>query len=159
MAEKQKDNDSQIMLRQSFDAYDVNKNGTIAISDLSALCQSLGVQIGDQELAAQIDAIDVKEDGSITWDEFLKLAAELFTERLTAWMNAFRKFDVNHDGFITTNELQAAMKDLKAIEMSDSAVHAFIGEVDEDNDGRINYKEFMKSALTWMLFDDDGALK
>lgn len=147
MAQKNLRNDNQIMWRQAFDAYDVSKNGAICVKECIQLCQSLGVPISKQRLHSVVDTVEVNVEGSITWDEFLKLAKRLFAERLKVWMNAFRKFDADHNGFITNNELKTAMKNLKAVEMSDEAVIAFIDEVDEDSDGQINYKEFMQSAL------------
>ncbi|KAJ2333552.1 hypothetical protein GGI00_002278 [Coemansia sp. RSA 2681] len=58
------------------------------------------------------------------------------------YIDAFRKFDKNGDGFITKAELAEAMTKLVG-NVSDAELQAWIKNNDADKDGRINYKEFL----------------
>ena len=54
---------------------------------------------------------------------------------------AFKAMDRNKDGYITKGELKLAKK-----KMSMKEVDATIKDYDLDNDGKLNYEEFLKSA-------------
>ena len=54
---------------------------------------------------------------------------------------AFKAMDRNKDGYITKGELKLAKK-----KMSMKEVDATIKDYDLDNDGKLNYEEFLQSA-------------
>ena len=54
---------------------------------------------------------------------------------------AFKAMDRNKDGYITKGELKLAKK-----KMSMKEVDATIKDYDLDNDGKLNYEEFLASA-------------
>ena len=58
------------------------------------------------------------------------------------WMEAFKIFDQDGDGFISAPELGRVLKnmgeDLKPYELAE-----MIQEADKDGDGRLNYEEFV----------------
>ncbi len=58
----------------------------------------------------------------------------------------FRKIDINHDGFISIDELKTALSDETAwVELKD--LKALMDSIDVDKNGRINYTEFLASSL------------
>merc|ERR1712064_8629 len=57
---------------------------------------------------------------------------------MDALMEAFKIFDKDNDGFLTTDELRKIMKG----RMSKRDLELMIKEADSDNDGFINCKEF-----------------
>ncbi|KAJ2446302.1 hypothetical protein GGF42_005736 [Coemansia sp. RSA 2424] len=58
------------------------------------------------------------------------------------YIDAFRKFDKNGDGFITKAELAEAMTKLVG-NVSDAELQDWLKNNDADKDGRINYGEFV----------------
>lgn len=66
---------------------------------------------------------------------------------------AFQRFDVNGDGFITREELTKMLQALLGAD-SASGAEALVAAVDKAGDGRIDYQEF----LTWVLDGGDAAL-
>ena len=54
----------------------------------------------------------------------------------------FRVFDKNDNGFISFNELRRVLRNLGE-KLSDEEVVEMIEEADLDNDGHINYEEFV----------------
>lgn len=57
---------------------------------------------------------------------------------------AFKAMDRNKDGYITKGELKLAKK-----KMSMKEVDETIKDYDLDNDGKLNYEEFLKSHQKW----------
>lgn len=55
----------------------------------------------------------------------------------------FRKVDVNHDGYITVNELKVALGE----DNEWAQIKELIDSIDVDKNGRINYTEFLASSL------------
>ena len=71
----------------------------------------------------------------------------------------FRKIDVNHDGFISIDELKLALSDESAwVDMKE--LKALMDSIDVDKNGRINYTEFLASSLAKEdLFTTSNILK
>ena len=58
-------------------------------------------------------------------------------------MEKFKFFDKNGDGFITSKELQRAMKKLGQ-KMDKKEISGMMERLDENNDGKISFDEFCK---------------
>jgi calcium-dependent protein kinase len=84
---------------------------------------------------------DVDGNGSIDYIEFI--TATMHRHRLESNENvykAFQHFDKDGSGYITTDELEAALKEYGMGD--DATIKEILSDVDADNDGRINYDEF-----------------
>jgi Ca2+-binding EF-hand superfamily protein len=68
------------------------------------------------------------------------------TNELNQLREAFFNFDVDRDGWISTEELRVILM-TKGSKFSAQEAAEFIQELDYDNDGYINYDE----AAAWML--------
>ena len=55
---------------------------------------------------------------------------------------AFKEFDVNGDGFITKREMDIALERMGDV-ANKKQIQKVFKNVDKDNDGRINYSEFV----------------
>lgn len=149
-------------LREIFLAMDMDKSGTITFDELKEglrkySTKRYGPRLQDTEIQDLMDAVDVDKSGAIDYGEFIaatlhqnKLERE---EHLTA---AFAYFDKDRSGYITVNDLQQACKDQN---ITDVAVEDIIKEVDQNNDGQIDYGEFvamMRSENVGNLGNDLG---
>ena len=59
-------------LRNTFDQYDRDKNGTIDFSEFKGLLKALDTKMDDDSLRLGFGTIDVDESGTIQFDEFAK---------------------------------------------------------------------------------------
>ena len=64
---------------------------------------------------------------------------------LETFLTAFRQFDKNGDGYISKEEFNSVMKNTKSgLKLSDSDIQEMVQEADTDQDGKINYQEFVE---------------
>ncbi|XP_025109115.1 EF-hand calcium-binding domain-containing protein 7-like isoform X3 [Pomacea canaliculata] len=80
---------------------------------------------------------------SISFAEFVDICRKEPPTSVDDLLRAFRKFDINGDGYISLEELYKVMT-MKGEKLSRQEVKAMIDEVDENKDGRLDYKEFCK---------------
>ncbi|PWZ22810.1 hypothetical protein Zm00014a_035370 [Zea mays] len=84
---------------------------------------------------------DVDNNGTIDYGEFIAATLHLNkVEREDHLFAAFQYFDKDGSGYITADELQVACEEFG---LGDVQLEDLIGEVDQDNDGRIDYNEFV----------------
>ncbi|XP_020681977.1 calcium-dependent protein kinase 17-like, partial [Dendrobium catenatum] len=84
---------------------------------------------------------DIDNSGTIDYGEFLAATMHLHkVEREDNLFAAFSYFDKDGSGYITYDELQKACEEFG---MNDVHLEDTIREIDQDNDGRIDYNEFV----------------
>ena len=59
--------------------------------------------------------------------------------------DAFRKFDVDHDGQVTYDEFRNGMKNLDS-RLTDGHIDILLSQFDKDSSGSIDYREFVANA-------------
>ncbi|GFZ20622.1 calcium-dependent protein kinase 17 [Actinidia rufa] len=85
---------------------------------------------------------DADGNGTIDYDEFITATMHLNRmDREEHLYTAFQYFDKDHSGYITIEELQQALREFGMNDGRD--IKEIISEVDADNDGRIDYDEFV----------------
>ena len=91
--------------------------------------------------------MEVDEDGggSIDFDEFMVMMADRMKERdqEEEGIEAFKVFDADASGYITSDELRRILMDLGE-DVTEEEMDALILEADLDGNGRIDYDEFSK---------------
>ncbi|KAG6630797.1 calcium-dependent protein kinase 1-like isoform X2 [Carya illinoinensis] len=98
-------------------------------------------QISFEELKAGLKRADIDNNGTIDYGEFIAATLHLNKiERQDHLFAAFSYFDKDGSGYITPDELQKACEDFGIV---DIRLEEMIQEVDQDNDGRIDYNEFV----------------
>ncbi|KAJ0455397.1 putative protein kinase CAMK-CDPK family [Helianthus annuus] len=128
-------------LREMFTAMDTDNSGAITFDELKAGLRKFGSTLKDTEIRDLMDAADVDNSGTIDYGEFVAATIHLNKlEREEHLVAAFQYFDKDGSGYITVDELQQACTDHN---MTDFLVEDIIKEVDQDNDGRIDYGEFV----------------
>lgn len=83
----------------------------------------------------------VLENGEVDFDEFLKMIAARLTRQATdcEMKEAFRVFDKDGSGFISSDELKIVMESLGET-LTDAEVEAMMKEADKDSDGQVSYE-------------------
>lgn len=130
--------------KEAFRLFDKSGTGVISARELGNLMKSLGQTPTEAELRDLVNEIDINGDGEIDFDEFVALMARQVTEHDAEeeLREAFKIFDSNEDGFISALELKTVMTNLGE-KLTDEEIDDMIREADFDNDGVINYDEFV----------------
>ncbi|KAJ8572101.1 hypothetical protein K7X08_008612 [Anisodus acutangulus] len=128
-------------LKEMFKAMDTDNSGAITFDELKAGLRKYGSTLKDIEIRELMDAADVDNSGTIDYGEFIAATIHLNKlDREEHLMAAFQYFDKDGSGYITVDELQQACADHN---ITDVFMEDIISEVDQDNDGRIDYGEFL----------------
>ena len=135
--------------RYFFDLFDKDSSGSITTKELGTIMRNLGQNPSEEELKQMIREVDLNGDGTIDFKEFLCLMLKKMDDSDIddELETAFKAFDLDKDGYITPHELRNGMLNLGE-EYSPEEAEEMIKEGDLDNDGRIDYDEFMKIILS-----------
>jgi len=131
--------------KEAFSLFDKDGDNTITTAELGTVMRSLGQEPTESELNDMINEVDANGNGTIDFEEFLEMMARKMKETDTAEeiRQAFRVFDKDGNGFISSAELRHVMTNLGE-RLTDEEVEEMIREADCDGDGQINYEEFVQ---------------
>ncbi|KAF0907952.1 hypothetical protein E2562_022338 [Oryza meyeriana var. granulata] len=128
-------------LREMFKMLDTDNSGQITLEELKTGLQRVGANLKDSEITALMEAADIDNSGSIDYGEFIAATMHLNkVEREDNLFAAFSYFDKDSSGYITQDELQKACEEFG---IGDAHLEDIIKDIDQDNDGRIDYNEFV----------------
>ncbi|CAN7080611.1 unnamed protein product [Brassica oleracea var. botrytis] len=128
-------------LKELFKMIDTDNSGTITFEELKDSMKRVGSELMESEIQELLQAADVDESGTIDYGEFLAATIHLNKlEREENLVAAFSFFDKDASGYITIDELQQAWKEFG---INDSHLDEMIKDIDQDNDGQIDYGEFV----------------
>ena len=135
--------------KAAFELFDRDRDGAINNNELGTVMRNLGQNPSEEELKQMIREVDLNGDGTIDFKEFLCLMLKKMDDSDIddELETAFKAFDLDKDGYITPHELRNGMLNLGE-EYSPEEAEEMIKEGDLDNDGRIDYDEFMKIILS-----------
>ncbi|KAL7133666.1 hypothetical protein ABFS83_12G157300 [Erythranthe nasuta] len=128
-------------LKEMFKMIDTDNSGNITFEELKAGLKRCGHNLNESEIHDLMKAADVDNSGTIDYGEFI--AATLHMNKIEKedhLFRAFSYFDKDGSGFITQDELQKACEEFGIEELH---LEEMILEVDQNNDGRIDYNEFV----------------
>ncbi|XP_019057833.1 PREDICTED: calcium-dependent protein kinase 34 isoform X2 [Tarenaya hassleriana] len=129
-------------LKEMFKGMDTDNSGTITLEELRQGLAKQGTRLSEYEVQQLMEAADADGNGTIDYGEFI--AATMHINRLDReehLYSAFQHFDKDNSGYITMEELEQALREFGMNDGRD--ITEIISEVDSDNDGRINYDEFV----------------
>ncbi|KAJ6349670.1 hypothetical protein OIU77_007116 [Salix suchowensis] len=127
-------------LKELFKMIDTDNSGTITFDELKDGLRRVGSELMESEIKDLMDAADIDNSGTIDYGEFLAATVHLNKlEREENLVSAFSFFDKDSSGYITIDELQQACKEFG---LSELHLDEMIKEIDQDNDGQIDYGEF-----------------
>ncbi|XP_034704387.1 calcium-dependent protein kinase 1-like [Vitis riparia] len=128
-------------LKEMFKMIDTDNSGQITFEELKAGLKRVGANLKESEIYDLMHAADVDNNGTIDYGEFIAATLHLNkVEREDHLFAAFSYFDKDGSGYITPDELQQACEEFG---LEDVRLEEMIREVDQDNDGRIDYNEFV----------------
>ncbi|KAI3447384.1 hypothetical protein Pfo_004049 [Paulownia fortunei] len=128
-------------LKEMFKMIDVDNSGQITLEELKKGLERVGADLKDSEIVGLMQAADVDNSGTIDYGEFVAAMLHLNkVQREDHMYAAFSYFDKDDSGYITQDELQQACEQFG---LGDVQLEEIIREVDQDNDGRIDYNEFV----------------
>lgn len=141
-------------LRTAFGLIDSNQDGHLNTNELHLMLTKLNIDLAENVLEELIRMASHTGKELLDETEFLqwvKRIQELRPEEDTDdnqqdLMAAFRVFDLDNNGFITRDELKAAMETIGE-PVTEQQVTEFLNLADTDRDGRINYEEFARLLL------------
>ncbi|KAK6933622.1 Protein kinase domain [Dillenia turbinata] len=128
-------------LKEMFKMIDADNSGQITFEELKVGLKRVGANLKESEIYDLMQAADVDNSGTIDYGEFIAATLHLNKiEREDHLFAAFSYFDKDGSGYITADELQQACEEFG---IEDIRLEEMIREVDQDNDGRIDYNEFV----------------
>ncbi|KAK6929009.1 EF-hand domain [Dillenia turbinata] len=128
-------------LKEMFKMIDTDNSGQITFEELKVGLKRVGANLKESEIYDLMQAADVDNSGTIDYGEFIAATLHLNKiEREDYLFAAFSYFDKDGSGYITADELQQACEEFG---IEDIRLEEMICEVDQDNDGRIDYNEFV----------------
>ena len=131
-----------------FDQFDKDKDGKISAKELENAMVSMGQNPTNEEIKEMMEEADLNKDGKIDFEEFLSLMTRNSPETQTEdeVINAFRVFDKEGNGLISSAELKHIMMTI-GDKMSEEEADEMVNEADIDEDGMINYEEFVRMMM------------
>jgi len=136
------------ILKKAFDSFDPDKKGSINSEMVGTILRLMGQPFNTQTLKELIDEVDEDGSGEIEFSEFLVLAAKFIIEEDAEALQkelreAFRLYDKEGNGFITTKVLRDILRELDN-QLSEEDLDGMIEEIDSDGSGTVDFDEFME---------------
>ncbi|NXG73071.1 CALMS protein, partial [Baryphthengus martii] len=131
--------------KEAFSLFDRDGDGCITTKELGTVMRSLGQNPTEAELRDMVGEVDADGGGTVDFAEFLSLMARKMRDAdgEEEIREAFRVFDKDGNGYISAAELRHVMTNLGE-KLTDEEVDEMIKEADCNNDGQVNYEEFVR---------------
>ncbi|XP_058888856.1 calcium-binding protein 1-like isoform X2 [Acipenser ruthenus] len=137
-------------LREAFKEFDKDRDGFIGCKDLGNCMRTMGYMPTEMELIELSQQINMNLGGHVDFEDFVELMGpKLLAE--TADMigvkelrDAFKEFDTNGDGEISTAELREAMRKLLGQQVGHRDLEEILRDVDLNGDGHVDFEEFVR---------------
>ncbi|XP_049282908.1 troponin C isoform X1 [Anopheles funestus] len=138
-----------LIMRKAFQMFDTAKTGFIETIKISTILNTMGQLFDEGELQDLIDEEDPESTGRVNFDGFANIASNFLQEEEDAeamqqeLKEAFRLYDREGNGYITTSTLKEILKALDD-KLSNEDLDGIIGEIDTDGSGTVDFDEFME---------------
>jgi len=136
-------------LKEEFHAIDTDHSGTISMAELrKSMATIKGLSEGGDAVSDMFKDMSVSDDAEINYNDFVAAAMvkriAIDEERLHL---AFETLDIDGCGFLDYESIKKAVGG----SVPDDEIHQMLLDIDEDGDGKIDYKEFMHFWKKMML--------
>merc|ERR1712050_761583 len=140
-------------LKVCFDLFDTKKVEFLSADDLGEIMRAMGFRPTEDELKDLLQEIDEDGSGEIEFGEFCQLCATFLVEypdmetTKRELKDAFRIYDKEGNGFITTEALRGLIGELLA-PLTEEELDGILDELDEDGSGTMDFDEFCEMMMT-----------
>jgi Ca2+-binding EF-hand superfamily protein len=141
-----------VILRETFDAVDPEKTGSVDKVQFGEAMKILRIQFSEDDIEEAIREVDLDGSGMLDWPEFLffmnrfgsnfSIENKFTEERLKEMRQVFEMFDADNSGTLDIGELRDVMHSI-GLAPEEWEIRAMIAEVDDDNSGEIEWAEFL----------------
>jgi calmodulin len=141
------------VLKICFNLFDVKKQEYLSADDLDDILRAMGFRPSKEELKEILEEIDEDGSGEIEFGEFTQLCAKFLVEEpdeetmKAELKEAFRVYDKEGEGFITTGTLREIIGELDPRLTTDD-LDGIIEEIDEDGSGTMDFDEFCQMMMS-----------
>ncbi|CAI2361822.1 unnamed protein product [Moneuplotes crassus] len=126
-----------------FRSLDKNQDGYITCAELRFNMKDL---LSSEEINQILEAVDTDKNGAINYNEFITATLGKRTllnkKRI---MKAYKLLDVNHDGVLSTEDLQGLIKKKSLEFVTPQLLEEILEICDYDKDGKVTFAEFERS--------------
>ncbi|GKT35579.1 centrin-1 [Aduncisulcus paluster] len=132
-------------IREAFDIFDTEGNGTIDTKELRVAIRALGFEPSRDELKRMVAETDREGTGTIDFNGFLEVMTVKMADRDSneEIMKAFRLLDSDDTGYITFDNLKRVAKELGE-GITDDELREMIDEADRSGTGQISQEDFLR---------------
>merc|ERR1712002_979396 len=140
-------------LKVCFDLFDTKKQEFLSGDDLGEIMRAMGFRPTEEELADLLHEVDEDGSGEIEFGESCQLCATFLVEdpdmetMKKELKDAFRVYDKEGLGYITTDTLRGLISELLA-PLSNEELEGILEELDEDGSGSMDFDEFCEMMMT-----------
>jgi len=134
-------------LKNGFDGFDKENTGIISGTGLQMILKMIGVSVQKALLEEAVveHGLDM-ETAKIDFLTFCEISSRFMTEEDEEGLKeelkeAFRIYDRDGEGFITTDVLKEILREIDS-ELTEDDLDNIIEEVDEDGSGTLDFDEF-----------------
>merc|ERR1712126_451926 len=138
-------------LKKGFDGFDKEGGGTITQTTMQMILKSMGVKVDKDDLENYAGEVDEAATGQFSFMQFCQVAAKFMVEDDEEQMKeelkeAFRIYDKEGQGFITTDVLKEILREIDTT-LTEDDLDNIIEEVDEDGSGTLDFDEFQEMMM------------
>ena len=136
-------------IKAKFAIFDADDSGQINAAELATVLRAVGLNPTEHHVQELLEEYDADDSGALSFAEFARLYVEELEsveEADRLFKNAFQFFDKDGNGEISLVEFRTVLTQL-GDPMDDDEVSLFFKLVDRNNDGKLQYDEFLEMVL------------
>lgn len=133
-------------LNAIFRNFDKNSTGTLSKEELEAALTQLG--LNSTEIVQIVASLDQNMDGKCEYSEFLAASLAVLDDQFDDMLwDAFKRFDLDGNGYLSESEVRRVFEDMKAGSAgrggAAAAASASMRTIDINRDGKVSFDEFL----------------